>query len=250
MDIYDIGQKVTSQLTRHPDTDHFPIWSPGGTYVAFHRYLGTDRGIFQMRADGATPEQVLIPPDPAPRNTGICDWGRDFVVFSRIQDLPGIWELWALPLSGDRKPFRYLDRFSGCLSGSAALSPNGRWLAYEINVEGVDRIDGGVTQVIVQSFPDHSQRRLQISAKGGSSPRWSSSGRELFFIDSAQTVVAVSVLTDGPFEVQGRTGLFASPSPWYDVASRGERFLFNVSSTALPNPAPINLVLNWTTGLK
>ena len=28
--IYDIGQKITSQLTRHPDTDHVAIWSPDG----------------------------------------------------------------------------------------------------------------------------------------------------------------------------------------------------------------------------
>jgi serine/threonine protein kinase len=245
--IYDIGQQVTSQLTKHPDSDHFPIWSPGGANVAFHRYFGTDRGIFQMRADGATPEQILIPAEPAPHNTSVCDWGREFVVFARIRSRPRIWELWALPLSGDRKPFPYLDRFSGCLTGSAALSPDGRWLAYE---SGVDRFEGGVDQVIVQSFPDPSLGRRQISSKGGSSPRWSSSGRELFYIDSAQNLVAASVLTGDPFRVQQTRELFAAPSPFYDVAPRGERFLFNVSSTALPKPPPIHLVLNWTTGLK
>jgi hypothetical protein len=60
----------------------------------------------------------------------------------------------------------------------------------------------------------------------------------------------VSVLTDGPFKVEQTIELFTAPSPLYDVAPRGERFLFNVSSTALANPPPINLVLNWTTGLK
>ena len=32
--VYDIGQKVPSQLTKRPDTDHFPIWSPDGASVA------------------------------------------------------------------------------------------------------------------------------------------------------------------------------------------------------------------------
>ena len=107
-----------------------------------------------------------------------------------------------------------------------------------------------MNQVIVQSFPDPLEGRHQISSKGGSFPRWSRDGRELFYIDSGQRLIAVSVLTDGPFKVQQTTELFNAPSPVFDVAPRGDRFLFNVSSTVLANPPPINLVLNWTTGLK
>jgi eukaryotic-like serine/threonine-protein kinase len=199
-----------------------------------------------MRADGATPERVLVPPDPDPRaNTWALDWGRDFVVARLNRQQPPAPELWALPLSGDRKPFPYLPphSVSDALGPGGALSPNGRWLAYGTS-------DRGVEQVIVQSFPDATQFRHQISRKSGLYPRWSRSGRELFYIDSAQKLVAVSVLTDGPFKVEQTTELFTAPSPLYDVAPRGERFLFNVSSTALANPPPINLVLNWTTGLK
>ncbi len=110
--------------------------------------------------------------------------------------------------------------------------------------------EAGVDQLIVQSFPDSSKGRYPVSSKGGLFPRWSRSGRELFYIDSVQKLIAVSVSTDGPFKIQQTTELFTVPSPQYDVAPGGERFLFNVSSTALANPPPINLVLNWTTGLK
>jgi Tol biopolymer transport system component len=237
--VYNIEQKVLSQLTKRPRTDHFPIWSPDGGAVAYTRFR-EDSAIYQMRSDGATPERVLVPADPDTRtNTWALDWGRDFVVAQRNRNQPPIPELWALPLSGDRKPFLYQPRFSD----SAAISPNGRWLAYEDN-------DGGVVQVIVQSFPDRSQGRHQISSKGGINPRWNRNGRELFYIDSVQRLIAVSVLTDGPFKVQQTTVLFTAPTPVYDVAPRGDRFLFNVASTALANPPPINLVLNWTTGLK
>ena len=250
--IYDIGQKITSPLTRHPNTDHVAIWSPDGANVAYTRFGSTDQGIYQMRADGATPERILVPIDPEPgANTFVRDWGGEFVVFRRARNGTSntsrpafqssqILELWALPLSGDRKPFLYLPR----VSGTAALSPNGRWLAYVTN-------DSGVDQVIVQPFPDPLKgRRHQISSKGGADPRWSRNGRDLFYIDSVQMLIAVSVSTDGPFKVQQTTELFTVPSRQYDVAPRGDRFLFNVSSSAIANPPPINLVLNWTTGLK
>ena len=110
--IYDIGQKVTSQLTKHPDTDHVAIWSPDGADVAYTRFRGTDQGIYQMRADGATPERVLVPIDPDPgANTFMRDWGRDFVVFRRARNwaidfgavgAPTIGRPKAVPLSASR----------------------------------------------------------------------------------------------------------------------------------------------------
>ena len=57
--IYDIGQKITSRLTKHPDTDHVAIWSPDGADVAYTRFRGTDQGIYQMRADGRRPSESL-----------------------------------------------------------------------------------------------------------------------------------------------------------------------------------------------
>ena len=65
--VYNIEQKVLSQLTKRPRTDHFPIWSPDGGAVAYTRFR-EDSAIYQMRADGATPERVLVPPDPDPRD--------------------------------------------------------------------------------------------------------------------------------------------------------------------------------------
>jgi Tol biopolymer transport system component len=238
--IYDIGRKVKFRLTKHPDTDQAAIWSPDGLSVAYTRFRTTDQGIYQMRADGATPEQVLVPIQPEPEaNTFARDWGRDYVVYRRARNGTSILELWAFPLSGDRKPFRYLPR----VTGEAALSPNGRWLAYSTD-------EGGGNQVLVRSFPDPEQSRHAISSRGGFSPRWSSSGRELFYIDSAGKLVAASVVTDGPFKVQQMVELFAAPSLSYDVAPRGERFIFNVSSTSLPNPPPINVIVNWQEELK
>ena len=81
--IYDIGQKITFQLTKHQGADGGAIWSPDGTDVAYTRFRSTDQGIYQMRADGATPERVLVPIDLEDgANTFAADWGHQFVVFT------------------------------------------------------------------------------------------------------------------------------------------------------------------------
>ena len=186
-----------------------------------------------MRADGAMPERVLVPPEPGANTLGAI--GDATLLWSDGIETAPTRELWGLPLSGDRKPFPYLPRLSGCRAGSATLSPNGRWLAYMVNY-------GRVNQVIVQSFPDPSQGRLQISSKGGAYPRWSRGGRELFYIESPQTLVAVPVVTDGPFKVLQTAELFAGPSPYMMWRPGGivsvQRIFHGLSQPGANQPCP------------
>ena len=248
--VYDLERKVTTRLTNDPGTDHFAVWSPDGLRVAFG-YHGTnqvgkddhdhDHFLYERRIDGATPQRILVPFEPsvAGEQYYVRDWMADFMVYERRK--ANVVDLWAVPSSGDRKPFRYFQNSSGLTSGR--LSPNGRWLAYDVN-------EGGVGQIVVQSFPNPSQSRHQISSTGGSAVRWRGDGRELFYVDVDQRLVAVSVVTDGVFKIVGSKALFTAPTNLYDVTADGQRFLFNVPSSTLKAPPPINVLLNWTTGLK
>ena len=67
----------------------------------------------------------------------------------------------------------------------AALSPDGRWLAYAAGNLVGNR------EIIVQSFSD-AQQRVTVSREGGSEPRWSGNGRELFYTLGGK-MMAVSV---------------------------------------------------------
>jgi serine/threonine-protein kinase len=103
---------------------------------------------------------------------------------------------------------------------SVALSPNSRWVAYSSN-ETDQRYE-----VFVASFPDMAWRRL-VSNGGGTEPRWSRDGRELFF-ESGGRLMAVAV-SDGPgFNPGSPRPLFsltgyrrARNRPQYDVAPDG-----------------------------
>jgi serine/threonine-protein kinase len=81
------------------------------------------------------------------------------------------------------------------------LSPDGRWLAY-VNVET------GREEVYVRPFPNTGDARWQVSSAGGTSPAWSHSGRELFFVDGTGRMVSAPVLPGPAFQAGEPTTLF------------------------------------------
>jgi serine/threonine protein kinase len=243
---YDLARDMKTPITDHPSIDHYPVWSPDGSRIGFDSdRLGKRRhGLFDRRADGAAPEQPLIHAEPG-MSYQILDWTRGFLLFAK-QKLGDeqVTDIWAMPLSGDRKPFPYLTRVTPT---NAALSPDGRWVAYVAS-------ESGTNQVIVRSFPDPSQRRQQVSPKGGASPLWRADGRELFYVNTDGRLVAVPVSVDRAVTPEKSSALFIVPGfpvppsivgyP-YGVTPDGQRFLFNVPPGGLVPSTPISVVLNW-----
>src|SRR4029450_7391805 len=88
----------------------------------------------------------------------------------------------------------------------------------------------GVEEVCVRPFPEGGGRSV-ISTAGGTEPRWSHDGRELFY-RNADTLFAVRVQTQPAFTVGDRTALFTGvylQTPRhasYDVHPDGQRFIF------------------------
>jgi hypothetical protein len=129
----------------------------------------------------------------------------------------------------------------------AAVSPNGRWMAYRSNVSGQN-------EIYVERYPELGNRQL-ISAGGGDVAVWSRDGRELFFksLDGRQMFAVPMQL--GTTLVAGRPQiLFESAMPpsgggyrAYDIAPDG-RFLILRSSQAEAGIAAapeIVVVQNW-----
>src|SRR5262249_29779460 len=72
-------------------------------------------------------------------------------------------------------------------AGSGVLSPDGRWLAYG------GRELGSSPQVFVSPFPRADEGRTLVSRDGGTQPRWSRDGRELFFVALDGTLMGAPV---------------------------------------------------------
>lgn len=81
---------------------------------------------------------------------------------------PASFDIWVLPLEGDRKPFVYLNTNFDERRGQ--FSPDGRWVAYMSN-------ESGRYEIYVRPFPGPGGQ-WQISTAGGIYPRWGGGGRK------------------------------------------------------------------------
>jgi hypothetical protein len=124
------------------------------------------------------------------------------------------------------------------------FSPDGKWVAFATN-------EPGPYQVFVQQFP-HPNGKIPISTAGGSYPRWSADGKELFFIANNKMMSATIRTTGASIEAGVPVELFqaafdtvgaAGAIPPYDV-SRDGQFLVN-ELVGSSSSAPITILLNW-----
>jgi Tol biopolymer transport system component len=241
--VIDSAGTTAFRLTSHGG--NLPVWSPDGSHIAFSAF---QEGRYHLRqklssGDGNEGTFVTSSTDEWP-----ADWSRDgrFLLFFH-PTASKTFELWALPLTPDRKPIWLMN--TGWYGGRAQLSPNGRWFAYTSNESGAD-------EVYLRPFPAGDSKR-QISLGGGIEPRWRRDGRELFFVAPDQQMMAVPVDPDIPLPVGLPKALFqtrilisthAVARRQYVVTADGQRFLIN-QPAAGPTSSPITVVINWQAAL-
>jgi hypothetical protein len=153
-------------------------------------------------------------------------------------------DLWALPMEGDRKPFPVVQTTFEERDGQ--FSPDGNWIAYQSNVSGN-------VEIYVQRFCGGN--REQVSTNGGAQVRWRRDGKELFYIALDGRLMAVpiqlnpvdkTIVTGVPtplFNTRVGGAIQGSTTQQYAVASDGQRFLMSTISE-IRTPV-ITVILNW-----
>jgi len=229
---YDLERRLISRLTFGRSRDSAPLWTPDGQRIVFSSdRAGGTRNLFWTAADGSgVPEQLTRSLQPQHPNS----WTRDGRVLAFTENT----DIWLLRIDAGRKrePFlRTPDK-----EFAAAFSPDGRWLAYQAN-------DTKRDEIYVRPFPT-GDGKWQVSTHGGVTPRWSTDGKELFYL--ADDTLMVAAITPGPtFQAAAPRPLFRHALPWnYDGDSRfsvtpdGEHFLMLQPAGA---PFQIQVTLNW-----
>jgi serine/threonine-protein kinase len=185
-----------------------PSWMPDSRSLTFISVrssdtTGDDNAVYHARADGSGAVEMLLKPRWGVWETEISHDGRWMVV--RTDEEEGRNILYRRSLAGDTTLIPLFNQdLASVIAVQAALSPDGRWIAFVNGDEGV-----GGTEVYVASFPDMQSRRM-VSRGGGGEPRWARNGRELFFKSRGQ-LMAVSV-PPGPVFSPG------DPRPLFSLA--------------------------------
>ena len=246
--VYDIARGLRTRFTFDPADEFTSLWSPDGSRIVFNSHRKQHLDLYQKASSGAGSEEVLLE-DNADKYP--MSWSADgkFIMYvsnggftSSTGD-----DIFVLPLSGDRKPFPFLNtKFN---EGAPQFSPDGRWVAYQSD-------ESGKNDVYVAPFRGPGGK-WQISTGGGSNPRWRQDGTEIFYQAPDNKLMAAAVNgKGGSFEVgavkplfQTRPGTGFRYYYFYHVSPDGQRFLVNTAPEQAAS-APITVVLNWQAGLK
>jgi eukaryotic-like serine/threonine-protein kinase len=250
--LLDLPEGNPMRFTFTTSDESNPIWSPDGSQIMYASLRDGAYGLYRKPVSGAGGEERVL---ASATNIVPISWSSDGRFLSyRSVNAKGFNECWILPLhptpGEDTKPVPYLqsEEFNQSLP---MLSPNGHWTAYHSD-------ETGRYEVYLQSFPTRGGKR-QISTNGGTKPRWSKDGGEIFYLADDQRLMAVPFKGVSAPEIAPAKSLLEAHTvggsrntagfrQQYDVASGGQRFLLNV---LVEEPgSPLTVILHWPAALK
>lgn len=227
---YDGARPLPLRISTAIEADDHAVWAPDGLRVA---WVQGRRTIMRRGAQAMLPEEVVRRFDAPVR---LWDWSRDgrWLIVG-LADPATRDDLWAIASDGGgdarpivRSPFR---------DTNAVLSPDGRWIAFASD-------ESGRNEIYVDAFPTPS-RRVRLTLGGGTSPRWRSDGRELFFRRGREIHVVSLARAGDALEATSTTRLFETPGDVraFDVTNDGTRVLLNLPASAAP--PFVQVIVNW-----
>ena len=170
--VLDAARDTRTRLTfNEAGADWRPLWSPDGKRIAFS----------SAGARGSAGSRLTVKPvDGSGEETALSSKGNlqvagqftpdgSTLVFS--QNVAGNWGVWKTSAVEESEHELVFD--TPALEIAPRLSADGRWLAYQST-------ESGRPEIYVRPFPEPGGK-WQISTQGGTEPRWSRSGMELFY---------------------------------------------------------------------
>ena len=245
----DLVRGASTRLTFEEGNKYGPIWSPDASRIAFQ---SDPKGVFDLywkSATGSGTEELLL---STPQSKTPTDWSPDgrFLLYRNGDSASG-YDLWAIPVNGERKPFPVIQTNFDERDGQ--FSPDGKWIAYQSD-------ESGRFEIYLQPFsaPGDARKstgKWQVSSGGGAQVRWRNDGKELFYVALDEQLMAVPVRLDS----NTRAAEFGEAVPLfrtrvggavqdiqrqqYVVSSDGMQFLMNTITEDATSP--ITVILNW-----
>ncbi len=247
-------QGPLSRLTFDEGADRRPRWSADGARITFtsDRLQGSNHyDLWSRLADGTgSPELLLDLEESILEMQHTRDEQAYILRLGGLSGATNVRDIVALQVGGtDVTPIAaepYDEK-------NVALSPSGRWIAYESTETGQD-------EIYVRPYPNSGEGKWQISSGGGINPKWAHDEEEIFYVDGEGNMVAAEVRTgSGTFGVGRRTTLFsvfdrvldagANYTSW-DVSADDERFIMAQTGGGDPASSAVVVVQNFFEDLR
>jgi eukaryotic-like serine/threonine-protein kinase len=212
------------KLTQSGTVNWRPSWTADSRSLAYLSNMAgrggqDDYDVYRMPVDGSAPPALLLHHTFGLWEAELSRDGEWLIV--RSDEEGSIGHLRARRLRGDTALVPIVIEKDN--SNQAALSPDGRWLAYTM-------LTNGRRDIYITSFPSHASTQI-VSRDWGTEPRWAQSGRELFFKGPRQ-MMAVEVRLGSTFAAGTPRALFdlsgyrsARNRQQYDVTPDGQHFV-------------------------
>ena len=233
-----------AKLTFEGTNNYRAAWAPDGRSIAFVSNRADKNDIWIKRVDGSAAAELLRESEG---DVGEVVWSPD-----------GRWLVYRV----DRVDRRHIYGFrpgvdtvpvplivSEFNASEPAFSPDGHWLAYVSE-------ESGRHEVYVRPFPNTEDAKWLISIEGGQEPLWAHSGRELFYRNSSDQLVAAEIISEPMFSVGEQRILFSvgeyesdRDHRTYDISADDQRFVMIKRSSEASDPKLV-LVENWFEELK
>ncbi|MHC5006263.1 MAG: protein kinase domain-containing protein [Planctomycetota bacterium] len=232
--IHDVVRGTKTRLTFTKGNEWFNAWSASGDEVLF---LDERSGKFftvAKAADGTGEDRELV--EGAPHD---CSRDGRFLVYGRRgEETKG--DIWYLPLQDGSEPVALVQTPANETRGR--LAPDGAVIAY-LSDESVR------DEIYLKRFPSGGGK-WQVTLDGGSWPRWSHAGDELFFVnENSLWVVPVetepAITLGSPRELFSGSKMGVALFLGYDVAPDDERFVVIQNQSGEMGRGGITVVQNW-----
>ena len=239
------------RLTRENDgKNRFPVWSSDGKRVVFQSDRGGDLGVWWQPADGSAPAERLTTADPEAAHIPESWLPNSQAFYFSLAASSANVSLWTFSVV--TKKGEPVNRAQSTSPLDAAVSPDGRWLAYTVRT-------AGRAAIVVQPIPATG---AEYEVASGHHPLWSPDGTQLLFFPGAEQVVGLRIISTRP------AFLVAPPEPVaggfvsntsrlsgrnHDFMPDG-RLVVALTSAELPAGTPsvqhVRVVSNWFRELK
>jgi eukaryotic-like serine/threonine-protein kinase len=248
--VLDLARRTKTRLTFGTSLTVSPVWSQDSTTIFYTSDAKGTFHIYAKPADGSGSESTVLETNDTIEVPRSASPDGKYLVYQRRAVANGArttLDLWVLPLFADRKPFPIVQTtFDDTLP---AISPDGNWMAFQNN-------ESGRNEIYVTAFPAGGAK-WQVSTDGGAYARWRKDGKELFFLNSTDDIMAVDVSTRGhvvtlgiPHVLFHAVGVQREAGP-YDVSPDGNKFVLNSGSVKEDGfGSPMTLVQNWPQELR